>query len=497
MASEEDTERTPLLENTENTPLLGEPSKNRETGEEEGVAPQHTVTRHARRWDLLCLLSVMGLLQNIVWNTWGPLAITTSWLYDWGPDTVSLLANHGPTMYLVMLFPVALLVRKSLRTGLLLTSGCITLGTFLRASFMPSAGADPTVFLITCHLCSLLNGVATTVLGSGTLVLAFLWFPPEELGTALTISQIFFSLGPGLPFLMAAQMVEPLDGLSKLDNTNRSSGDPSPNDLSDITNDLQWYLYSQAIPAAILFIFIVIYFPSGSSRDQRQSLRDKAAQVTGQVRVLVTSGRAWLICLGSALPQGITRAWLAVCVFSLTQVCIAGECLTQHWVDTMAILACIASVLAGMAAIRLIALSTRHLQVTITFLYIGSCITFTCLSLVLNKQLPTLVLDPQLPSSSLVKTQISVLFLFVTGYSLVVSSVPLTLKVATDSLPSVHPSLVGCWVNLWTNLASLLLLSILSTPHMATNLAHIALPVSSGLGIAFFLPLLSPALQIL
>jgi len=440
------------------------------------------VTRSSRRWDLLCLLSVLGLLQSIVWNTWGPLAATTNLLYEWSPATIALLASHGPTMYLVCVVPVAVLVRKSLRVALLLTSGCIVLGTFLRASFLPSPGQDPSIFLAMCHICAALNGVSTTVLGSGTLVLSFLWFSQEELGTALTISQVFFSLGPGLPFLMATQMVEPLD---QIQNSTSFDLDLSPQQRQDLTNDLQWYLYSQAIPAAILFILTLVYFPSGESRVSRQGIRDKAGQVIGQISVLATNSKAWILSISSALPQGIARSYLCVIVFGLLPVCDgSGVCLSQHWSNTLAILASVTSILAGMPAVRLTsALPLRHLILTLCLLHFASLLAFTFLSLVVSGALP---------SASLTSLQISILFLLTTGYSLVISSVPLSHKVAMDTLsPQVHPSIIGCWLNLWTNVCSLIFLAFLSIPSFYSMLSHIALPISSGLGLILLAPMLS------
>jgi len=217
---------------------------------------------------MLVLLSVLGLLHNIIWNTWGPLVQTTSKLYNWDRSTIALYANINSIMFIIMCVPSAFIIRKSLKTALLLASGAMALGTCLRAAFLSDPEGSPQQFTIFCNICAVLNGISSPLIGCGTMLLAFLWFPQEELGTALTISQIFYNLGPGLPFLMAKQMVQPMDNIT---NTTMPSN-------SDLNNDMQWYLYSQAIPAALFFIFIVIYFPSGPSRPSRRDLGDKARE---------------------------------------------------------------------------------------------------------------------------------------------------------------------------------------------------------------------------
>ena len=443
------------------------------TDEEVPLLPAgRVVSRTARRWDLLILLSVLGLLHSIISNTWGPLALTTHQLYDWNRSTIALFTNINSIMFIVMWIPSAFLIRKSLKTGLLLASGCMALGTTLRAAFLTDPQGNPAQFTIFCHACAVLNGMSSPLIGCGTMLLAFLWFPQEELGTALTISQIFYNLGPGLPFLMAKQMVQPMDSMTN--NT-------TPSNI-DLNNDMQWYLYSQAIPAALFFIFIIVYFPSGPSRPSRSSPQDKALKFLSEMQKLAARRTSWLIALGSAIPQGVVRAWLSMIVFDFQTTCFGSEleCITQSWVSTLAVFATIGSAIAGIAAVRVIHLSSRYLKITISILYSLAILVFLCLSLV------SLGI---IHSASMVKAQISIFFLTVTGYSLITSSIPLTLKLAINIMSPASEVTTASWLNFWLNIISIIFLSMISVSGLGTTWLHFILPITSSAGLALLLPL--------
>ena len=119
------------------------------------------ISRFTRRWDLLIMLSVLGLLHNIVWNTWGPLAQTTSKLYGWDQSTIAIFANTSSIMFVIMFIPSAFIIRKSLKTALLVASGAMALGTTLRAAFLTDPEGNPGQFTIFCHICAVLNGIST------------------------------------------------------------------------------------------------------------------------------------------------------------------------------------------------------------------------------------------------------------------------------------------------------------------------------------------------
>ena len=72
---------------------------------------------------------------------------------------------------------------------------------------------DHGLFTISCHICSILNGMSNIVVGSAPLAISSSWFSPEERVTATTIAQVFNGLGTGMSFLLASQIVRPIDDI--------------------------------------------------------------------------------------------------------------------------------------------------------------------------------------------------------------------------------------------------------------------------------------------
>ena len=55
--------------------------------------------------------------------------------------------------------------------------------------------------------------MSNIVVGSAPLALSSSWFSPGERVTATTIAQVFNGLGTGMSFLLASQVVRPIDNL--------------------------------------------------------------------------------------------------------------------------------------------------------------------------------------------------------------------------------------------------------------------------------------------
>ena len=71
--------------------------------------------------------------------------------------------------------------------------------------------SDSAFFTISCHVCAIINGLSNIVVGSAPLAISSAWFSPGERVTATTIAQVANGLGTGMSFLLASQVVRPLD----------------------------------------------------------------------------------------------------------------------------------------------------------------------------------------------------------------------------------------------------------------------------------------------
>ena len=62
------------------------------------------------RWYILGLFSLVASLDNIAWNTWGPIEASARYTYHWSEGTVSLLADWGAIKIVLCVFPSAWLL---------------------------------------------------------------------------------------------------------------------------------------------------------------------------------------------------------------------------------------------------------------------------------------------------------------------------------------------------------------------------------------------------
>ena len=105
------------------------------------------------RWYILLLFSMVALLQDTIWNTWGPIDHTAIFLYGWygialktdfglhfkswicfpissshrSHDLVALLANYGSILYILAFFPVVYILNRSLRGAMLMCMWVFTI----------------------------------------------------------------------------------------------------------------------------------------------------------------------------------------------------------------------------------------------------------------------------------------------------------------------------------------------------------------------------------
>merc|ERR1719495_2394115 len=166
-----------------------------------------------RRWYILGLFSLMAMLQDTIWNTWGPVEHTVVFLFAWSPQLVALFANYGSILYILAFIPAIYILQRSLRVAVLLSIGLMALGTLMRCITFDDAILNEIFFTVSCHICAILNGISNIVVGSAPLAISAAWFPVEERVTATTIAQVFNGLGTGMSFLLASQIVQPSDDL--------------------------------------------------------------------------------------------------------------------------------------------------------------------------------------------------------------------------------------------------------------------------------------------
>ena len=75
-----------------------------------GSVHQNKCKVYKRRWYILALFSVVASLNNVIWNTWGPIQGTSRVVFGWDETTITLLADWGPISYVVAVAPMSWLM---------------------------------------------------------------------------------------------------------------------------------------------------------------------------------------------------------------------------------------------------------------------------------------------------------------------------------------------------------------------------------------------------
>ena len=78
--------------------------------------------------------------------------------------------------------------QANLRTATILASGLMTLGSVLRCG--RTLFNNGRVFLVSCHLCAVLNGISGITVMAAPPLLSSIWFPPKERTMATAINQV-------------------------------------------------------------------------------------------------------------------------------------------------------------------------------------------------------------------------------------------------------------------------------------------------------------------
>ena len=62
---------------------------------------------YGTRWYILGLYCFLGMLQNMIWNTWGPIQATARAVYGWEDYVIDLMAAWGSITFCVTMAPFA------------------------------------------------------------------------------------------------------------------------------------------------------------------------------------------------------------------------------------------------------------------------------------------------------------------------------------------------------------------------------------------------------
>ncbi|KAI1885244.1 hypothetical protein AGOR_G00218170 [Albula goreensis] len=158
---------------------------------------------YGRRWLVLAIFSLLGFMQGMVWNTWGPIQNSAKHAYGFENTDIAVLVLWGPIGYTTWLLFMWLMDKKGLRVSLLLSAFFMVAGTALRSVPLPNLQLKR--WLI--HGGQLLNGLAGPTIMSAGPLLSTTWFAPDQRATATAVASLISYLGAAASFLIGPLVV--------------------------------------------------------------------------------------------------------------------------------------------------------------------------------------------------------------------------------------------------------------------------------------------------
>ncbi|XP_071336907.1 solute carrier family 49 member 4 isoform X1 [Trachinotus anak] len=280
------------------------------------IAPSHPEANsqpvnsrvYGRRWLVLTLFSMLGLMQGMVWNFWGPIQNSAVHAYGFTKSDIAVLVLWGPVGFVPWLLFMWLMDKKGLRASLLLSAFFMLLGAALRS--IPLTQQPLRRWFI--HGGQFLNGLAGPTIMSAGPYLSTTWFAPDQRATATAVASLFSYLGGAASFVVGPLVV------------------PAPNDTqasttmaaavsdSSIRDRIQLVMYAELTAIAVLFAAVLLYFPSRppmppsvAAASQRLSYRSSICRLLSNLRFL-------MIALAYAVPTGVIAGWSGVLDMVLT-----------------------------------------------------------------------------------------------------------------------------------------------------------------------------------
>ncbi|KAM3607582.1 uncharacterized protein V6R79_010164 [Siganus canaliculatus] len=263
---------------------------------------------YGRRWLVLTLFSLLGLLQGMVWNFWGPIQNSAVHAYGFTKSDIAVLVLWGPVGFVPWLLFMWLMDKKGLRASLLLSGFFMLLGGVLRS--IPVADEQLRRWMI--HGGQLLNGLGGPTIMSAGPLLSTTWFAPDQRATATAVATLFAYVGGAASFVVGPLIVPAPN--------NTQAGKTMAAAVSDnfIRDRIQLVMYAELAATTVLFAAVLLYFPSRppmppsvAAASQRLSYRSSICRLFSNLRFL-------MIALAYAVPTGVVAGWSGVLDMVLT-----------------------------------------------------------------------------------------------------------------------------------------------------------------------------------
>ncbi|XP_072326035.1 solute carrier family 49 member 4 isoform X1 [Scyliorhinus torazame] len=262
---------------------------------------------YRRRWLILAVFSLLGFMQGLLWNSWGPIQNSAKQALGFSTLDITLLVLWGPIGFLPCFIFMWLMDKKGLRLSVVLTALLMMTGALLRC--IPIDNQTVKKWLI--HTGQLLNGFAGPVVINAPPFLSTTWFPPDQRATATAIATLFNYFGAACAFLVGPMIVPAPNGTIPLLTAS--------NHHSDFIKDrIQTLLYAEFGATAFLLAVVTVYFPSQPPLPPSIAAASQRLNYRNSICRLLCNFRFLMIALAFAMPLGILAGWSGVLDVILT-----------------------------------------------------------------------------------------------------------------------------------------------------------------------------------
>ncbi|XP_060070127.1 solute carrier family 49 member 4-like [Ylistrum balloti] len=152
---------------------------------------------YARRWWVLCYVSLASMFVTCSWNAWGPITASVEYGFGWNDSVIADILNVGRLAMFASIVPLSYLVdKKGIRIAMITSNTLLLVGYILRCLTNLTTSTWPPL------LGQLFIGFGNVVAYNGPAAMSVAWFPQNERATATSIGVMSTYIGLGIAYVI-------------------------------------------------------------------------------------------------------------------------------------------------------------------------------------------------------------------------------------------------------------------------------------------------------
>lgn len=347
---------------------------------------------YKRRWYILIIFSIVASLNNLIWNTWGPIQGTSQVVFGWDNTTITLLADWGPISFVVAVAPMCWLMdMKGLRIAVLSAVFCEFIGAGLRCIPLN----DLTLETWFVHCGQFITGIGGPIAMAAAPMVSAAWFPPEQRTTATAISSLACYSGTALSFVIGPLLVPDVlnyASQSQISNATLRDGSISFIELRTYFNQTQRDFFKEKIMnlmyielaiTTLTMLCVIIHFPKKPKLPPSVTAAIGRLEFKVGAKSLLKNAQFWLLVFIYGIGTGVYGGWCSILDLNLSQFHISQK--TAGWLGFGAV---VAGSVSGISLSIFADHFARYMKLIVVALLVGATASLTIFTLICAGILP-------------------------------------------------------------------------------------------------------------